>query len=148
MNVMNGFFGEAASLIEKAGCANIHFYSLKISWRCVRNPWRGGYSVSRGLLECDAWFWFVETGSSTSVEVTDLNRRAVPVPSCTTYLTRPTALGLQIMGTGPFADAGAGFQAIFARRSEMNTAIHTAIRRFTSRSQRCWKAAVHTGQKI
>src|SRR6266496_5580147 len=52
------------------------------------------------------------------------------------------------MGTGPFADADAGFQAIFARRSEMNATIHTAVPCFVSRIQRCWKAAIYSGEKV
>src|SRR5439155_5024757 len=52
------------------------------------------------------------------------------------------------MGKGPFADADAGLQAVFACRSEMNATVYPARCRFFGCIEAGCKAAVHARQKI
>src|SRR5207247_11367775 len=66
----------------------------------------------------------------------------------TCSVARAIARRLQVMSRGPFADADASLQTIFARRAEMNATIHTAVRRFASRSRETGKGSCHSREKI
>jgi hypothetical protein len=61
---------------------------------------------------------------------------------------RAIALGPQVMGGSPFADADARLQAIFVRRPEMNATIQTAHCRFRRCIETRWKVPINAGQKI
>src|SRR5205814_4287240 len=63
-------------------------------------------------------------------------------------LAGAVALGLQVVGEGPLANAEARRQAVVAGEAKVNAAIDTAVGRFEGRGGETVKAAEHTWQEV